>query len=76
MEVPIDFAIRSATAIDPDTLRLYAERRLAFALRRFEIRLRHVLVRLATTMGRSKESTPTVPSHCSYAMAGISRLKP
>lgn len=34
MEVPIDFVLRSASAADPDALRPYPVRRLAFALRR------------------------------------------
>jgi putative sigma-54 modulation protein len=51
MDVPIDFVIRSASAADPDALRTYAERRLAFALRRFEHRARRVLVRLGDTNG-------------------------
>ena len=51
MDVPIDFVIRSASAADPEALRAYAERRLAFALRRFESRARRVFVRLSDTNG-------------------------
>jgi putative sigma-54 modulation protein len=51
MEVPIDFVIRSAGAIDPETLRVYAERRLAFALRRFENHTRHATVRFGDLNG-------------------------
>ena len=51
MDVPIDFVIRSAGVADPDALRAYAERRLAFALRRFENRARRVLIRLGDTNG-------------------------
>ena len=51
MDVPIDFVMRSSSAIDPDTLRTYAERRLAFALRRFENRARRIVVRLGDING-------------------------
>lgn len=51
MLVPIDFVIRSESATDPVALREYAERRLAFALRRFEDRARHLTVRLADMNG-------------------------
>ena len=51
MDVPIEFVIRSVTVADPDALRTYAERRLAFSLRRFENRARRVLVRLGDTNG-------------------------
>ena len=51
MDVPIDFVVRSASVADPDVFRTYAERRLAFALRRFEHRARRVLVRLGDTNG-------------------------
>jgi len=64
MEVPIYFVIRSAGATDPDTLRTYAERRLAFALRRFEIRVRHVMVRLGDINGPKRG----VDSHCSIRL--------
>jgi putative sigma-54 modulation protein len=51
MDVPIDFVIRSVSATDPTALRAYAERRLAFALRRFEHRARRVLVRVGDLNG-------------------------
>lgn len=51
MEVPIDFVIRSTSATDPNILRAYAERRLAFALRRFENHTRHATVRLDDVNG-------------------------
>jgi ribosome-associated translation inhibitor RaiA len=51
MEVPIDFVIRSGSATDPNLLRAYAERRLAFALRRFENRTRCVTVRFDDVNG-------------------------
>lgn len=64
MDVPIDFVIRSASAADPDALRTYAERRLAFALRRFEARARRVLVRLGDTNGPRRG----VDSRCSITL--------
>jgi putative sigma-54 modulation protein len=51
MQVPIDFVIRCESATDPSSLREYAVRRLAFALRRFEDRARHLTVRLADMNG-------------------------
>jgi len=64
MEVPIDFVIRSARATDPTILRAYAERRLAFALRRFEDRARHATVRLDDVNG----PRCGVDSRCSIAL--------
>jgi putative sigma-54 modulation protein len=64
MEVPIDFAIRYPTATDTDMLRLYAERRLDFALRRFETRIRHVVVRLDDTNGPKRG----IDSRCSVTL--------
>jgi putative sigma-54 modulation protein len=64
MDVPIDFVIRSANAADPDVLRTYAERRLAFALRRFESRARHVTVRLGDINGPRRG----IDSRCSIAL--------
>lgn len=64
MDVPIDFVIRSTGTADPDALRLYAERRLAFALRRFENRVRHVTVRLGDINGPRRG----VDSRCSIAL--------
>ena len=54
MDVPIDFVIRSTSTADAEPLRTYAERRLAFALRRFENRARRVVVRLVDTNGPKK----------------------
>ena len=51
MEVPIDFVVRSESASDPDMLRAYAERRLAFALRRFENLARYATVRFDDVNG-------------------------
>jgi putative sigma-54 modulation protein len=64
MDVPIDFVIRSASAADPDALRAYAERRLAFALRRFESHARRVFVRLSDTNGPRRG----VDSRCSITL--------
>ena len=51
MEIPIDFVIRSSGTTDPEMLRSYAERRLTFALRRFENRVRHLTMRLEDING-------------------------
>jgi putative sigma-54 modulation protein len=51
MEIPIDFVIRSLGTTDASTLRSYAERRLAFVLRRFENRVRHLTVRFEDVNG-------------------------
>jgi putative sigma-54 modulation protein len=64
MDVPIDFVIRSASAADPDALRAYAERRLGFALRRFERHARRVFVRLSDTNGPRRG----VDSRCSITL--------
>jgi ribosome-associated translation inhibitor RaiA len=64
MDVPIDVVIRSASTADPDALRTYAERRLAFSLRRFESRARRVLVRLGDTNGPRRG----VDSRCSITL--------
>jgi len=64
MDVPIDFIIRSASAIDPDTLRTYAERRLAFAVRRFENRTRRIMVRLGDINGPKRG----VDSRCAITL--------
>jgi putative sigma-54 modulation protein len=65
MEIPIDFVIRSVSPADPDALRAYAERRLAFALRRFENRTRRVLVRLGDINGprRGVDARCTITLH-------------
>jgi ribosome-associated translation inhibitor RaiA len=64
MDIPIDFVIRAASATDPETLRSYAERRLAFALRRFESRARRVMVRLGDINGPRRG----VDSRCSITL--------
>jgi putative sigma-54 modulation protein len=64
VDVPIDFVIRSVSLIDPDALRAYAERRLAFALGRFEHRARRVLVRLGDINGPRRG----VDSRCSITL--------
>ncbi len=51
MDIPIDFVIHSAGITEPDSLRTYAERRLAFALDRFEDRARRVIVRIRDING-------------------------
>ena len=51
MHIPVNFVIRARSASPAATLRAYAERRLSFALRRFENRARHVTVRLADLNG-------------------------
>jgi hypothetical protein len=50
-QVPTDFVIRSEGSTDAETLRRYAEHRLAFALRFFAGRARHVTVRLEDING-------------------------
>ena len=64
MEIPIDFVLRSASAADPDALRTYAVRRLAFALRRFESRARRIVLRLGDTNGPRRG----VDSRCSITL--------
>jgi putative sigma-54 modulation protein len=64
MELPIDFTIRSAGTNDPETLRAYARRRLGFTLRRFENRIRRVIVRLADINGPKRG----MDSHCSITL--------
>ena len=64
MDVPIDFVVRSSSVTHADTLRAYAERRLAFALRRFENRSRRVMVRLDDINGPRRG----IDSHCSITL--------
>lgn len=64
MDIPIDFVIRSASAAAPETLRTYAERRIAFALRRYEHRARRVLVRLSDINGPRRG----IDSRCSITL--------
>jgi putative sigma-54 modulation protein len=51
MDVPIDFVVRSTGTIDLKMLRAYAQRRLAFALRRFQDRSHHATVRVIDVNG-------------------------
>jgi hypothetical protein len=51
MEQPIEFVIRDKQGAMADTLREYTLRRLSFALRRFEHRVRHVTVRMMDLNG-------------------------
>src|SRR5688572_33450843 len=64
MDVPIDFVVRSARTADPNALRTYAERRLVFALRRFENSARRVSVRLGDTNGPRRG----IDSRCSITL--------
>lgn len=52
MQEPIDFVIDQRARADTfEVLHAYAERRLSFALRRFEDRVRHVKVRVVDLNG-------------------------
>jgi ribosome-associated translation inhibitor RaiA len=51
MEQPIEFVIRSGRPDTVDTLRAYASHRLSLALRRFEQRIRRVIVRVSDLNG-------------------------
>ncbi len=64
MDVPIDFVMRSASATDPGALRAYAERRLGFALRRFENRARQITMRLGDINGPRRG----IDSRCSITL--------
>lgn len=64
MDVPIDFVFRCASAADHEGLRTYTERRLAFALRRFEGRARRVSVRLGDLNGPRRG----IDSRCSITL--------
>lgn len=64
MQIPIEFVIRADSAIDPAALRAYIERRLTFALRRFEHRADHLTVRLADVNGPRRG----VDSRCSMSL--------
>lgn len=61
MERPINFMIRAGQPPTVEALREYAERRLRFALRRFEGRVGHVTVRLVDQNGPRRG----VDSRCS-----------
>jgi putative sigma-54 modulation protein len=64
MDIPIDFVIHSASITEPDSLRTYAERRLAFALDRFENHARCVSVRIRDINGPRRG----VDSRCSITL--------
>jgi hypothetical protein len=64
MSQPIEFVIRNAHGDMADTLREFAARRLSFALRRFEHRIRHVTVRLVDLNGPRRG----VDSRCSMTV--------
>jgi putative sigma-54 modulation protein len=61
---PIDFVIRAGRADTVESLRDYAARRLSFALRRFEHRIRHITVRLVDLNGPRRG----VDSRCSMTV--------
>ena len=64
MQQSIDFVIRTSTDDIAATLREYAARRLSFALRRFEHRVRRVKVRLIDLNGPRRG----VDSRCSMTV--------
>ena len=64
MQQPIDFVIRAATGETATTLREYAARRLSFALRRFQHRVRRVRVRLIDLNGPRRG----IDSRCSMTV--------
>jgi ribosome-associated translation inhibitor RaiA len=51
MDMQIEFVVRGPRSDATDALREYALRRLAFAVRRFQHRVRHVTVRLVDENG-------------------------
>jgi putative sigma-54 modulation protein len=61
MDTSIEFLIRAGRLETADVLRVYAERRLSFALRRFAPRVQHVVVRLVDVNGPRRG----VDSRCS-----------
>lgn len=64
MHEPIEFVIRAARPETAETVREYAARRLAFALRRFEHRVRRVKLRLVDVNGPKRG----VDSRCSITV--------
>jgi putative sigma-54 modulation protein len=64
MHQPIEFIIRTARVDTADTLREYAARRLSFALRRFQNKVRHITVRLTDLNGPKRG----VDSRCSMTV--------
>ena len=65
MQQPIDFVIRAATDETAAILREYAARRLSFALRRFQHRIRRVKVRLIDLNGPRRRG---IDSRCSMTV--------
>jgi ribosome-associated translation inhibitor RaiA len=61
MDIPIDFLVRGSSRDTTEAFREYALRRLSFAVRRFEHRIRHVTVRLVDENGPRRG----VDSRCS-----------
>ena len=64
MEHPIEFVIRAGQPDTVEALREYAARRLSFALRRFEPRIRHITVRVLDLNGPKRG----VDSRCSMTV--------
>jgi putative sigma-54 modulation protein len=64
MEHPIEFVIRAGQPDTTEALREYAARRLSFALRRFEPRIRHITVRVLDLNGPKRG----VDSRCSMTV--------
>jgi ribosome-associated translation inhibitor RaiA len=64
MEEPIAFVIRAGRQDTTDTLREYASHRLSLALRRFESRIRRVIVRISDLNGPRRG----VDSKCSITV--------
>ena len=61
MNIPIEFLIRAGQPDTTEALKKYAARRLSFALRRFQDRIRHISVRLVDVNGPKRG----VDSRCS-----------
>jgi ribosomal subunit interface protein len=61
MNIPIEFLIRAGQPDTTEALQKYAARRLSFALRRFQDRIRHISVRLVDVNGPKRG----VDSRCS-----------
>jgi ribosome-associated translation inhibitor RaiA len=64
MEQPIEFVIRAGRQDTIETIREYASHRLSLALRRFESRIRRVIVRVSDLNGPRRG----VDSRCSIAV--------
>lgn len=69
MDLPIEFFVRGARSETTEALREYAARRLSFAVRRFEHRVRHLTVRLVDENGPRRG----VDSRCSIKAELIDR---